>query len=237
MVSTESTTVLVDCGFSLVQINHRINQLGMSCADLDAVLVTHEHSDHWAGVMPLAIKYEIPVVMTAGCGRAVKANGEELVRIIDSQTQFTIGDLLITPVTVPHDAIEPVQYLFEHDSRCLGLLTDLGHFTKYIFDRYKMCDALFVEANHDRGMLREGSYPQFLKQRVAGNWGHLDNDQVGEFLKTVDQDRLQHLLIGHISENNNCLSKVKKVIDSTGIDFTKVHYATQNVGCGWLCIR
>ena len=234
LVKTESTCIMVDCGFSLKQSVDRLNCLGISGDQLDAILLTHEHSDHWTGVMPLATKYGIPVYLTVGTRRAIDCQSSGLFRIIENYDKFHIGDLSITPVPIPHDAEEPVQYVFSNNTVCLGILTDLGHLTKHIFDQYKLCDGLLLEANYDRDMLRSGPYPSSLKRRIDSKWGHLENDQAFGFLKTIDHQRIQHLLFGHISEKNNSIEKITESIDKTWCDKNVIHFANQSTVSGWL---
>ena len=234
LVKTESTCIMVDCGFSLKKSLNKLNCLGISGDQLDAILLTHEHSDHWAGVMPLATRYDIPVFLTVGSRRAIECQSSGLFRIIENYDKFSIGDLCITPVPIPHDAEEPVQYVFTNNTVCFGILTDLGHFTKYIVDQYKLCDGLLLEANYDKDMLRSGPYPSSLKRRIDSKWGHLANDQAFEFLKTIDHQRIQYLLFGHISEKNNSIEKITESMDKTWFDKSVIHFANQSSVSGWL---
>ena len=234
IIKTESTCIMVDCGFSLKQTISRLNHLGLSGNELDAILVTHEHHDHWMGVMALATKYSLPVFLTVGSKRAISYKTTELFRLIENHHQFSIGDLTITPVPIPHDAADPVQYIFTNKTLCLGILTDLGHFTKYIVEQYKICDGLLLEANYDKEMLRSGPYPSHLKKRIDSKWGHLENSQVAEFLNAIDQTRLQQLIFGHISDKNNSIDRIVESIENTCIDLNAIHFAHQDKTSGWL---
>ena len=150
LVEWRDTCLMIDCGFSIRETTQRLAKLGKKPEQISAILVTHEHSDHWKGVVPLAAKYGIDVYVTAGClkSRKVDSSGFPF-RIIDSHTGFTIGDIGVTLVPVPHDAREPVQFVFKSELHQLGILTDVGSLTPHIELHYSACDGLLVEANHD----------------------------------------------------------------------------------------
>jgi phosphoribosyl 1,2-cyclic phosphodiesterase len=203
LVEHGNTCVLVDCGFSLSSVAERLARLGKTLEDLDAVLVTHEHSDHLRGVGTLARRLGLPVYMTAGT--AVQCRNEVIpdLCLFNSHENFTIDDLEILPFPVPHDAREPSQFVFSDGARRLGLLTDTGHITRHIETMLDGCDALVLECNHDTRMLAEGPYPPALKRRVGGGQGHLSNDQAAALLERLDCRRLQHIVVAHVSEKNN----------------------------------
>ena len=236
LVEWQNTCVMIDCGFSVKQVTERLKALGKKPQDLSAILVTHEHSDHWKGVLPLASRYSIDVYMTPGCLRAVELSKAsfEGIKLIESGLTFQIGDLSIQPVSVPHDAREPVQYLFFSTQHKLGILTDLGSVTPHIVDLYSDCDGLIVEANHDSELLAAGSYPAFLKERVGGPWGHLNNNQTAELIATIDQQRIQYIVVAHISQSNNDPQRVKEVIEKAYKGPGKVCFANQQEGFDWL---
>ena len=238
IVEWRDTCIMIDCGFSIRDTTARLARLGKAPGDLSAILVTHEHSDHWKGVAPLSKKFGIKVYITAGSlkGRQVEPDSGDF-HIIDSHRQFQEGDLLVTPVPVPHDAREPVQYLFNSDSHQLGILTDIGSLTGHVETQYASCDALLVEANHDLDMLAAGPYPEFLKERVAGQWGHLNNQQTARLVSVIEQQRVQHLVIGHISDKNNTLDKVKAAIEPVFPAQERVIYACQQEGFDWLHLQ
>jgi phosphoribosyl 1,2-cyclic phosphodiesterase len=235
LIEWRNTCVMVDCGFSIKETTSRLAKLGKQPQDLSAILVTHEHSDHWKGVMPLANKFGIKVYLTAGCfkSRDLKDPVTDF-QIIDSHTEFQVGDLRVTPVPVPHDAREPVQYLFNSLDHKLGVLTDIGSLTPHVEAQYDSCDGLLVEANHDLDMLAMGPYPAFLKDRVSGQWGHLNNQQTAHLLAAVDQSRLQQLVIGHISDKNNSLDKVRDAVEQVYRGKGNLHFACQQEGFDWL---
>ena len=185
--------------------------------------------------MPFSARFNIDVYVTAGCIRNQKEQpGDFPHRIIDSHNPFRVGDISVTPVPVPHDAREPVQYLFNSEKHQLGILTDVGSLTPHIETSYANCDGLLVEANHDLDMLHSGPSPSFLKDRVAGPWGLLNNQQTARLLSVLDPQRIQQLVIGHISEKNNCLEKVREAVEEVVPASGNLLYACQEQGFDWL---
>lgn len=238
IVDADSTRLLIDCGFSIKETEIRLEKLGTGPRDLNAILVTHEHADHVRGVIPLARKYDLAVYMTAGTRRALSPSlfsGIDL-NLIDSHSDFVIGDLAVTPVAVPHDAREPVQYVVRSSANLsLGVLTDLGSITAHVIQHFDGCHGLFLECNHDSEMLANGSYPASLKRRIAGDWGHLNNKQSLDLLQNIQTCQLQQLVLGHISEQNNSLAVVQAVMSNLSPHFS-VHYACQEDGVDWLIL-
>ena len=244
VVSHNDTAILIDCGFPLKHLKAGLARLEMSVEDIAAVFITHEHGDHIRGLKAFHRHSEAQVYMSAGTAEA--SNNVSLARLntISGEEMISVGELQVLPVTVPHDAREPYQFIIrasrgraKSDYASLGVLTDLGSIPPHVHDNYSCCDALIIEANHDELMLREGAYPFPLKKRVGGNWGHLSNRQTSEFLAALDRDRLQWAVVAHISEQNNCLEKLALEIDSrieNGID---IHYAAQDMGFDWLAVE
>ena len=234
VITCGDTTVMLDCGFSLKEAERRLNRLGLTASDIDALFVTHEHTDHIAGVGPFARRHKLPVHMTAGTfasGRAGAVPGLEQVHF---DTEIEVGALTVRPVPVPHDAREPVQYIFEQGGRRLGILTDLGHITPIVRNAFASCDALVVECNHDLDMLSAGPYPRALKERVAGHYGHLNNAQAAELLAGVEQTRLQHVLAVHVSEKNNTAQLASDALrEVIHVPELTVEVACQNAGTAW----
>lgn len=203
LVQCGATTVMVDCGFFLREAENRMGRLGVLPAQLNAILVTHEHADHIGGVSRLARKHNIPVYMTHGtCAGWEDPDVPQLHHISPHET-FRIGDLEVQPFPVPHDAREPCHYVFRHGEKKLGVISDAGHVTGHMRETLSGCDALLLEFNYDAGMLARGPYPPSLKARVGGPLGHLDNQQAAQLLREMDCSRLQHLVLTHLSEKNN----------------------------------
>jgi phosphoribosyl 1,2-cyclic phosphodiesterase len=204
LVEAGQTRLLVDCGYTLRELEHRLDDLGLSADALSAILVTHEHADHVRGVGALARRYGVPVWTSSGTARAA-ALGDlpSLQRFASHGGAFRIGEVEIEPFAVPHDAREPCQFVFAAEGRRLGLLTDAGRITPHIVASLRCVDALVLECNHDPDMLARGPYPPPLRARVGGPLGHLSNAQAADLLQRVDHVRLSHLVAGHLSEKNN----------------------------------
>lgn len=205
VVESGGTRVLIDCGFGVRDAAARLGRLGLLPSSLAAILVTHEHSDHVGGVPAFAARHGIPVWATFGTLAAVSARFEGMPQVygFDSHDGLGIDALEITPVPVPHDAREPVQYVIGDGARRLGVLTDLGVSTAHVEASLSGCDALVLECNHDRDLLETGDYPYPLKQRIAGRLGHLHNEAAAEILARIDTTRLAHIVAAHLSQQNN----------------------------------
>jgi len=215
VIRCNNTLIMVDCGFSLKEVEARMNQLAISGNEIDALLVTHEHSDHITGVAKLAARYDLAVYMTHGTSQYFNGRKQSIpsnTTLIHFDEAFTIGELRITPVLVPHDAKEPCQFIVESNQQRLGLLSDIGHISENVANAYQHCDALYIEFNHCKTMLAEGPYPAMLKRRVGGDWGHLSNCQAQGFVKSLEGGSLQHLIVGHVSEKNNHQSVVDEAL-------------------------
>lgn len=231
-----SGVLLVDCGFSVKETNLRLERLGKRAEDLTAILVTHEHSDHIKGVAPLARRYDLPVYMTPGTYQSRDLGEFPDLRLIEGYAPFELDQLKITPVAVPHDAREPAQFIFEHAERRFGILTDLGSITSHVEAHYQELDAMVLEANHDPFMLASGPYPPSLKQRVGGLWGHLSNQQAAGFLQRMNCARLQHLVVAHISQQNNSLELAQAALAPVTAEVRQITFACQNQGFDWLSV-
>lgn len=205
LVESGGTRVLLDCGFGLREAVRRLQRLQVAPESLSAILVTHEHGDHLGGVFKLAARYAIPVRLTHGTLAAAAGREAALpdVVIVDAHTRYGVGDLELQPFPVPHDAREPVQYVFSDGCRRLGVLTDAGSLTPHIVAMLDGCDALVLECNHDPALLAASAYPPSLKRRIAGRQGHLDNPTAASLLAQIDCSRLQHVVAAHLSEENN----------------------------------
>lgn len=236
IIQSTTTCIMIDCGFSIKECIRRLQRLDKTPDDIDAILVTHEHSDHWKGVLPLATRYSIDVFITAGCLRATGFDSKAYsgVNVIDSHKTFKLGDIKVKPIPVPHDANEPVQFILEDNENRFGILTDVGSITPYIIEQYSGCNGLLIEANHDQALLESGSYPRFLKDRVSGQWGHLNNQQTAALINEIDQSCIQQLVIGHISLNNNNKQLAKSSIENVFKGSANIIYADQEEGFDWL---
>jgi phosphoribosyl 1,2-cyclic phosphodiesterase len=236
MVAAGRTQVLMDCGFGLQDTLSRLARLGVSPGQLSGIVVTHEHGDHISGVARLARKFDLPVWLTHGTLRT-QANafaGIAGIREIDPHLAFVIGDIEITPYSVPHDAAEPVQFVFSDGMRRLGVLTDTGCSTAHIEQMLSGCHALVLECNHDTEMLMNSDYPYSLKQRVGGRFGHLNNQEAAAILARLDASRLQHLVAAHLSRRNNTPELAVRALSAAVMcEESWVGVATQDEGFAW----
>lgn len=236
VVQAGRTTVMVDCGFGPREAARRLARLGLEAEDLDAILVTHEHGDHGRGVVKLALKARCPVWLSHGCHAMLEALGTAPVaaNILAGHEVFALGDLRVTPYPVPHDAREPVHFCFSDGARRFGLLTDAGHVTPHIEAVLTGCDALALECNHDVAMLRAGPYPEALRRRILGPYGHLDNAAAAALLARIGGARLTHVVAAHLSEHNNAPELARAALaGALGCEDAWVGVADQETGLDW----
>jgi phosphoribosyl 1,2-cyclic phosphodiesterase len=200
-----TTRVLVDCGFSLRELQRRLAMRGLSADDIDAVFVTHEHGDHVGCAFHLARKHGVPVWTSRGTWRAIGQPElpDGLLHFARDLSPVQLGDLELTPYTVPHDAHEPLQLRATDGAVCLGVLTDAGCATTHLLAQLQHCQALLLECNHDLTLLANSAYPASLKARIAGRLGHLANDTSAQILAKCMHAGLKHLVAAHLSERNN----------------------------------
>ena len=208
-VGDTNTHIMVDAGASGKKMESGMNELDLSIKDVNAILITHEHSDHIKGLGVVSRKYGVPIYATAGTIEAVKGNKamgkipEELFHEIKADSPFWVNDIVVKPFEISHDAAEPVGYRFEKGDSAIGIATDLGEYTNYTIDKLSGLDVLLLEANHDVRMLQVGAYPYYLKQRILGRRGHLSNESSGQLLSKILHDGLKTVLLGHLSRENN----------------------------------
>lgn len=201
--------VLVDAGISAKRVVAGLNSLGADGSGIDALLITHEHSDHISGIGVLSRKFHMPIYATGGTIAEIKKSKSlgaiepELFHVITPGMGFQIKDLVVRPFSIPHDARDPVSYTFKENDKKIGIVTDLGYYNKDIIDPLEGSDLLYIEANHDIHMLQVGPYPYYLKQRILGNRGHLCNEVAGQLICSLLHDRLKHIVLGHLSKENN----------------------------------
>ncbi len=236
LVQAGDTCVMVDCGFGPVEAGKRLARLGLAVDDVDAILLTHEHSDHARGVAQLAGRARCSVWLTHGSHAMLDASGKAPTSacIIEAQPSFDIGDLRITPYPVPHDAREPMQFVFSDGARKFGLLTDAGHVTWHMEQVLGDCDALALECNHDIAQLQAGSYPLALKRRILGRFGHLDNAAAAALLHKIAGSRLKHVVAAHLSEHNNAPELARAALaGALGCEHDWIGVADQETGLDW----
>ncbi len=234
VIRHDSDCILIDCGFSCQETVRRLERLDLGPDQINAILVTHEHGDHVRGVSVLARKYDIPVWMTPGTRSACQLESDVRVIEFNAHQSFTLGELHIQPVPVPHDAREPTQFVVSRHNKRLGILTDTGSTTPHIIETLHGVDALVLEWNHDRQMLRNGPYPESLKRRVGGDYGHLANHQSLALLQSIDTDKLRFLIAAHISEKNNSTDLIEQLLDEFDAHpDCRLLVADQDTGLAW----
>ncbi len=235
LVQSGETLLMIDCGFSVRETTRRMARLGLQPDQLQAILVTHEHSDHCAGVARLSRRHNIPVYLTHGTASSGRCDGSHTFCCFNCDDQFDIGQIRVQTVAVPHDAVEPCQFRLSAAGRSLGVLTDLGRVTPHVVDSYRGCDSLLLEFNHDSDMLLLGKYPPHLKSRVGGDWGHLNNEQAAGLLRQLDcAGALNNLVVAHISENNNSRDSAERALCEVLDSLERVVWAQQDEGFDWL---
>jgi phosphoribosyl 1,2-cyclic phosphodiesterase len=231
------TRLLVDCGLPPRQLASRLAARGLQVGDIDAIFVTHEHSDHVGGVLALQRRHGTPVWASAGTWAQATAKLEiapacELAR--DGQA-IVIGALTLRPFAVPHDAAEPLQLTCSDGRHCLGILTDIGAPTDAVAQALQGCDALLLETNHDREMLARSAYPAWLKRRIGGQRGHLANEQSAGLLDACRHDGLRHVVAAHLSRQNNRPELALAALQGAlGPAATQLTVADAALGCDWI---
>lgn len=233
---TTRTTVMLDCGFAIRETERRLRRLDMTPVDIAGIVVTHEHQDHVGGVFKFARRHRIPVWLTYGTYQAVAKDCDDVeIHVCRDGESIAIGDLELTPYTVPHDAREPVQYLASNGDLRLGVLTDAGQPTPHLIQALSGCDALMLECNHDRHLLENSAYPASLKRRIGGAYGHLSNDAAADILAAIDRSRLRTLIGAHLSQQNNTPDLAREALCRViGEDGPRIGIACQEEGFGWV---
>jgi phosphoribosyl 1,2-cyclic phosphodiesterase len=215
LIETERTAILVDAGLSSRQINHRLATIGRSVDDVDAILLTHEHSDHTRGLGMLCKTRPIPVYANRLTAEAVATEEKLKVswRLFSTGHPFEVEDFTVESFSVPHDAYDPVGFAIHTGGRAVGVLTDLGHATKLVVERMRAMDVLVLESNHDMKLLQEDAIrPWALKQRIMSRHGHLSNDAAATLAGEVCSDRLRHVFLAHLSRDCNRPELAQRVV-------------------------
>ena len=232
VVEHRQTTILIDCGFGPRDIVRRLADRHLSPTEIDAVVITHEHNDHIAGLGRFLQMSGAPVYMTGGTARAMNITECNL---MTPESPFAVGELFIFPVVAPHDAEEPVQLTIEDGARKIGLLTDIGCATPQIMSSFDNCGALMLECNYDDEMLRDNPrYPPNVKRRIAGDRGHLSNTDAKMLLAQLNTRGLRHIVAAHLSENNNRPEFARIALaDALNCRPNEIALAPQKTGCNW----
>ena len=219
LIEVDGCRLLIDAGLSGIETERRLSTVGLSCEDLHGILVTHEHHDHVSGIGPLARRYNLPVYIDRQTHAALPKLGKiaDLLYFSTGET-FSFQNLLISPFSTTHDAVNPVGFTIQSSEGKIGFATDLGLSTRLVAEQLKDCRVLILEANHDEQMLQEGSYPWNLKQRIRSRHGHLSNNESCLLLEEICWPGLEALFLAHLSEENNCPDLARKVFSKTVTD-------------------
>lgn len=214
-VGNAREAVLVDAGISCRETEKRMARLGLSMSKVKAIFISHEHGDHIRGLTVMAKKYRIPVYITCGTlGNSRLDLPQELIRHFDSHDKVQLGSLEITCFPKVHDAAEPHSFTISCGDIKVGVFTDLGVVCEQLSHHFQQCDAAFLEANYDEEMLQNGNYPYYLKSRISGGAGHLSNKQALELFTGFRPARLSHLLLAHLSKDNNRPELVEELFNA-----------------------
>lgn len=208
-IGSDNTHILIDAGITKKRIEEGLKELELGLSDLSAIFVTHEHVDHIAALHTILKKFDIPIYATKGTIEGIRYSDKKG-EMLDSRfipvevdKEVSVGDMVINPMKISHDANEPCGYRVFCGNKKIGVATDLGCYTNYTVDCLTGCDALLLEANHDIRMLQTGPYPYQLKRRILGDTGHLSNEKSGELLCRLIHDNMKGIFLGHLSKENN----------------------------------
>ncbi|MDH3208974.1 MAG: MBL fold metallo-hydrolase [Burkholderiaceae bacterium] len=234
-----TTRLLIDCGFSCKELNLRLAKAGLAADDLDAIFVTHEHGDHVGCALALSRQSHLPLWMSYGtwCALGRPELAEPLLHFARDGENIHVGDLELSPYTVPHDAQEPLQLRCSDGAHRLGVLTDLGSSTMHLLAELQRCDALVLECNHERELLWQSRYPDSLKARIGGLYGHLANDTAAQILGHCHHTGLRHVVAAHLSEQNNTPALAASALAAAcGAAPGDIVVADPLLGVGWLSL-
>lgn len=221
-VGTKTDAVLIDVGLSCRETEKRMQKLGLSMRTVKAIFVSHEHGDHIKGVSTLANKYSLPVYITAKTAKYGPRLISHISKTFTANEPITIGDLLVNPFLKSHDAADPHSFTVSHQGITVGIFTDIGNVCKELIRHFKLCHAVFLEANYDIAMLENGKYPLHLKNRIRGGEGHLSNKEALDLFITHRSPFLSHLLLSHLSKENNSPELVETLFNqhANGVTIT-----------------
>ena len=229
-VSCSNSSILIDAGLSGVEMERRLNLLNIDPESLTAIIITHEHSDHIKGAGILSRRYKLPLYITPKTYGACQSIGKiEDLRFFECGTSFNIDQIQVNPFSISHDAEDPAGLTLEYKNYKIGIATDLGIATSLVKEHLKGSNLLYLESNHDPEMLINGPYPWHLKQRIKGRMGHLSNTDAKILVSELRNDRLKHVILAHLSEENNCPRKAAREV-SEGLNGSNIglHVAKPN---------
>jgi phosphoribosyl 1,2-cyclic phosphodiesterase len=238
-IAGDATSLLVDAGFSCRGLAGRLRAAGIEPESVDGLLITHEHADHVRGAARFSRTFRVPLYCSAATFRAAGLDREKPVEWIAVRAgrTFPLGSFEVTPFPVPHDAVETVGYVVQQEGRRLGYATDLGHGAASVREGLRGCDLLVLESNHDVELLRNGPYPENVKQRVLGRHGHLDNESAAALLLEVAGERTRRVVLAHLSRTNNradlAVEAARREFERAGLEPPAIHAADQWTPSPW----
>jgi len=211
-VGNHTEAILVDAGLSCKETETRMKRLGLAIEKVKAVFISHEHTDHIRGVEVLSRKYKLPVYITEATRRQGRVKLEkDLSKTFIANEPISIGSLAVTAFAKHHDAADPFSFIVAGHQITVGVFTDIGTPCQQLVHHFKQCHAAFLEANYDDVMLENGGYPYYLKNRIRGGQGHLSNAQALELFTTHRPAFMSHLILSHLSKNNNSATLVEEL--------------------------
>ncbi len=225
LISNNDTNILIDAGVSAAKIIRSLGEMGLDICQIDAILVTHEHTDHIAGVGTLSRNYNIPVYANSSTMTEIISTVGDIydrnIHIINQAKSFSVRSMEIIPFSIPHDASDPMGYTVLTEDKRISVATDTGHITKAMLMNMSKSDSVLIESNHDVDMVKNGKYPYILKKRILSDTGHLSNDKAAWLSTQLALWGTKKILLGHLSENNNTTEKAfettKKLLEENNI--------------------
>lgn len=213
-IGNNDEAILIDAGLTCKETEIRMQRLGLDLNKVKAIFISHEHSDHIKGLPVISKKYQLPVYITQNTlisGRQQLM--PHLIKTFNINEPVRIGNLNIFAFPKNHDAIEPHSFVVSCNQIHVGIFTDIGRHCEHLIRHFKLCNAAFLEANYDDEMLERGRYPYFLKNRIRGGRGHLSNQQALDLFRTHRPAHMSHLLLSHLSKDNNCPDLVRRLFE------------------------
>ncbi len=226
-VGNSNGAVLIDAGLSCREIEKRMSRSGLKIQHVKAIFISHEHGDHIHGVEVLSRKHNLPVYITEETRISGRVNIDRtLLRSFNAYEKISIEDILITAFPKLHDAVDPHSFIVETEEVKVGVLTDIGAACEHVIKNFSQCNVAFLEANYDEEMLNKGRYPYHLKKRISGDKGHLSNTQALQLFKSFRSEALSHLILSHLSRDNNSPELVQQLFDQYAGD-TRITVASR----------
>jgi phosphoribosyl 1,2-cyclic phosphodiesterase len=235
-LGTPQTKILIDAGLSAKATQAKLAEINVDIDEIDAILVTHEHSDHIQGLKVLALRKGIPVFANQETAKGIVEALQECpkFKIFSTGETFEFGDLEIHPFSIQHDTFDPVAFTIRVESLKLGFCTDLGFVTSLVQNQLRDCDYLYLEANHQVSMVHSCARPMVYKQRVLGKSGHLSNDSAGQLLSQIAHPNLKHVHLAHLSSECNspetAIAVISEILKKNGIELNMCVAPQEKIG-------